>query len=196
MARADGANIMVLPGLTVGTGADDITTISVDDGGTNSGGAGGGGLVDCPIVPHIHHQQHHHHQHHHHHQRRRGSGRSLRSEDGDTSPNTPVTSGSLDDTHLCPDTPKIRVNDATPTGHLCVSARSQCVSQHVARVIWRASFVARSFIYLCLNVLIRFNCCLKRALTFDEIVSAQFYFYLACLVELRHTVVAEREAFL
>ncbi|XP_076065727.1 uncharacterized protein LOC143039494 isoform X6 [Oratosquilla oratoria] len=52
---------------------------------------------------------------------RRGSARSSRSEDGEnsttpTTPNTPVTSTSLDDTHLCPDTPKIRVNDSTPTG--------------------------------------------------------------------------------
>ncbi|ROT73393.1 hypothetical protein C7M84_008165, partial [Penaeus vannamei] len=52
---------------------------------------------------------------------RRGSGRlSSRSDDGETTspntPNTPITSSSLDEHHLCPDTPKIRVNDSTPTG--------------------------------------------------------------------------------
>ncbi|KAK8741370.1 hypothetical protein OTU49_017410, partial [Cherax quadricarinatus] len=62
--------------------------------------------------------------HAHTYQARRGSGRlSSRSDDGETTspntpntPNTPITSSSLDEHHLCPDTPKIRVNDSTPTG--------------------------------------------------------------------------------
>ncbi|XP_042881542.1 uncharacterized protein LOC122259082 isoform X2 [Penaeus japonicus] len=66
----------------------------------------------------------HAHAHAHTPQGRRGSGRlSSRSDDGETTspntpntPNTPITSSSLDEHHLCPDTPKIRVNDSTPTG--------------------------------------------------------------------------------
>lgn len=63
----------------------------------------------------------HGHAHGHACQGRRGSGRlSSRSDDGETTspntPNTPITSSSLDEHHLCPDTPKIRVNDSTPTG--------------------------------------------------------------------------------
>ena len=66
-----------------------------DSPSCKSGGSSSAGVVGVPRLG----------------DQRRGSGRSIRSDDS-----AAATSNSLDDHHLCPDTPKIRVNDSTPTG--------------------------------------------------------------------------------